>query len=163
MKTAKRFVGILTLLAVILAGCAGCETTEETEPAVYDTHYAFYDYQSGEYVSSQVATYQAVTGTECEVSALDFSFLEENYDYVVEGYVERYGVFLYAYQFRQLREYQTYLRSMGYSRVGTERYTEGVSYYYENAENGYMLDLFVAKDRSYLAVEPYLPDLAENG
>ena len=150
----------LMLAVSLLAGCSlGEKEPEETEapaPVVYDSYFYFYDYGTGEYLASEVATYQAVTGAECELSALDFSFLEGDYEYVVEGYDEAYGVFLYSYDKTQVEQYRSYLTTVGYLCTSTERYTEGFSYYFTNESNGYMLDIFVAEDETYVAVEPYL-------
>lgn len=137
---------------------------EETEPAasetvVYDSFYYFYDYLTEEYIYSDVAAFHAVTGTACTASSLDFGFLEEeDYEYMTEGYDERYAVFLYPYDSGALEAYITYLESVGYAYLSSEDFNEGTSYYYQNGENGYLFDVFVMKNAEgvyeYVALEP---------
>lgn len=161
-KRIMRKNGILAAilaLTVLLAGCgvsSAPNPTEQTEPPVYDSNYLFFDYGIGEYIESQVGTYQAVTGAQCELSSVDFAFLQDDYSYVVEGYDEQYGVFLYAYDAAQLDQYRAYLAAIGFHCTDTERFEEGFSYYFTDSETGFEMDLFVAADKTYLAVEPFL-------
>ena len=140
------------------------ETTEPetTAPAENDSFFYFYDYEAGEYIASDVATYQTVTGEECFGSSLDLAFLEGDFEYTTEGYDERYGVFLYEYNEDQLNSYTSYLTSVGYTFAGEEQFTQGISYYYKNEVNGYTVDLFVFGEGMYLAIEPYLNAPAGN-
>ena len=165
MKNWKKCLSLALALMMVLSLMAGCsggkkepvETEPEvTLPVVYDSYFKFYDYGTGAYVDSNVGTYQAVTGAVCELSSLDFAFLEDDYEYVVEGYHEEYGVFLYSYNKYQVDQYRNYLTTVGYLCTGTEQFEEGFSYYFSNSANGYTLDIFVAADETYVAIEPYL-------
>ena len=159
MKRVLSLMLALLMLAGMLAGCSEKEEEqipETTQRVVYDSFYYFYDYGTQEYRQSDVATYHAVTGAECELSSLDWNFLEEDYTYVVEGYDDSYGVYLYAYDEAQLEEYRHYLSGVGFLFTGKEQFNEGESYFFLNQANGYMVDLFVAEDESYIAVEPYV-------
>lgn len=140
---------------VALEPCMNRDSTEES------SCYYFYDYETGEYVYSDVLNYQNVTGAVCTHSALDFGFLSDaNYEYMIEGYDERYGVFLYEYDEAQLNAYMSYLESLGFENVNTQSYNEGKSYYYQNPETGYLFDIFVKGNvilgYEYLAIEPYM-------
>ena len=160
--TMKRFMSLMLALLMLFFVMAGCSAKEEeqipetTQRVVYDSFYYFFDYGTQEYHQSDVATYHAVTGAECELSSLDWTFLEGDYSYVVEGYDESYGVYLYAYDEGQLEAYRHYLNSIGFLFTGKEQFTEGESYFFVNQANGFMMDLFVAEDQSYVAVEPYV-------
>lgn len=137
------------------------EPTEEpteavTLPAAWESCYQFWDYENAVYVESNVATYQAVTGVPCELSAYDWAFLEEDYTDMVEGYDEYRGVFIYAYDWSSLNDYMEYLESIGFDQYLVEEYNQGTSYYYEYPAYGYYLDVFVVSDSSYVAIEPYM-------
>lgn len=146
-------------LAVMLWGCTSekpAETTApETEPVIYDSYYDFYHYGTQAYCSSDLATYQAVTGARCELSSLSWEFLNGDYTHVVEGYDQRYGIFVYAYDSGLLERYSNYLISAGYECLATEQYAEGISYYYRN-EDKYIVELFVVWENAYLVIEPYI-------
>lgn len=131
-------------------------TEEEERPAGWDSFYKFWDYENAVFEDSDVATYQAVTGVPCEFSAYDWAFLEEDYSDMVEGYDEGRGVFVYAYDWDSLDLYFEYLETVGFTAYLTQEYVEGTSYYYENKVTGFFLDIFVASDSSYVAIEPYL-------
>ena len=169
MNQMKRVLSLCLAVLMLMALLAGCSSGEEdqvpetTERVVYDSFYYFYDYGAQEYLQSDVATYHAVTGAACELSSLDWNFLEGDYTYVVEGYDDRYGVFLYAYEESQLEQYRHYLNSVGFLFTGKEAFTEGESYFFVNQANGFMVDLFVAEDQSYVAVEPYVEADEEDG
>lgn len=166
MDMKKVMILLLTalLLASVLLGCSVSKEGDQpeetvpvvTEPVVYDSYYYFYDYGNETYIYSDVATYQAVTGGVCELSALSWEFLEGNYEYVVEGYDDRYGIFLYEYDAGLLEQYRNYLISAGYICKATEQFIEGFCYYFYNAENEYIIELFVAEGNAYLVIEPYL-------
>ncbi len=137
---------------------------EPTEAPVYDSFYYFYDYRLKDYTYSDVATFHAVTGTECTSSALDFGFLEADYEEIVDGYDDHFAVFLYPYDSDALDAYITYLESVGFAYHSSESFNEGTSYYYENGENGFMFDLFILKDDTgaytTTVVEPCMNKLA---
>lgn len=161
-------VMILLLTALLLAssllGCSVGKDNDQpeqttpvvTEPIIYDSYYYFYDYGNDTYIASEVATYQAVTGGVCELSTLSWDFLEGNYDYVVEGYDDRYGIFLYEYDSGKLEQYRNYLISAGYLCRSTEQFLEGFCYVFYNAETDYTIELFVAEGDAYLVIEPYI-------
>lgn len=147
------------LLVSALWGCTGEKPAEtmvpETEPVIYDSYYDFYHYGTQEYYPSDLATYQAVTGARCELSSLSWEFLNGDSTYVVEGYDERYGIFVYAYDSGLLERYSNYLISSGYECLATEQYAEGISYYYRN-EDKYIVELFIVWENAYLVIEPYI-------
>lgn len=134
------------------------EAPTEEQPLITDPDscYWFYDYAAGQYVESNVVTYQGITGAECQLSALDWGFLQEDYENMVVGYDESYGVFLYEYAWSSLERYFSYLESVGFEEYLIEEYQEGTSYYYYSAETGFYMDIFVANDSAFLVIEPYL-------
>ena len=82
MKNWKKYLSLALALMMVLSLMAGCSGGKkeplETEPAVtapvvYDSYFKFYDYGTGEYVDSNVGTYQAVTGAVCEISSITSS------------------------------------------------------------------------------------------
>ena len=144
----------------------------ETEPQIEETeapyvpqeeasYFYFYDYKENDYTYSDIYTYHYVTGATALYSALDFGFLsEEDYEYIVYGYDDRYAVFIYEYSKDQMERYEEYLVSRGYTYQGSESYTDGKSRFYKNESNGYQFDLFVGYNSSgspaFIAIEPYM-------
>lgn len=117
--------------------------------------FMFYDYEAGEYVLSKVNTYQHVTGTECMASAADWSFLEGDFEYVVEGYDAIYGLFFYEYDVNAFDQYTEYLATVGFEYNNQESYNEGVSYYYVNPFTGMKVDIFILDGDELMVIEPY--------
>ena len=117
--------------------------------------FMFYDYAAGKYLESKVHTYQHVTGDECFASALDWDFLDGDWDYVVEGYDVRYGLFFYEYDVNSFDKYTEYLNSVGFEYESQESYTEGVSYFYRNPFTGMQIDIFILDGNEYMIIEPY--------
>lgn len=148
------------LLAAMLTGCRSEQPGETapatTEPVVYDSYYYFYNYGTEEYIYSDLATYQAVTGGRCHLSSLGWSFLQGNYENVVENYDERYAVFVYEYDSGSLERYQNYLASAGYECRAVEQYVEGICYFFRNEETKYIVQLLVAQDTSFIVIQPYI-------
>lgn len=135
--------------------------TEPTGPVVYSSFYYFYDYKNIDRVQSEIATFQAVTGSACLHSSMDYGFLQvEDYDGMCDGYNEMYNVFLYQYSKSKLDSYIRYLEEQGFVYVSTENYKQGYSRYYKNAETGYQFDIFVKISDSgifeYVAIQPYM-------
>ncbi len=123
---------------------------------IYDSYYYFYNYSAREYVDSDLATYQAVTGGRCHLSALGWNFLNGDYTNVVEGYDDRYGIFVSEYDAGRLGRYQEYLASAGYECRATQEYIEGFSYFFRNEETKYIVEMMVARDNAYIVIEPYI-------
>lgn len=148
----------ICLLAGLMCGCSGLLGSSEEE-VVYenlDSYYQFWDYEGSTYVRSEIGTYQAVTGQECQMSSYDWSFLQEDYSNMIEGYDEYYGVFLYEYNRTQLNKYIDYIKTQGFYLWQTEDYQEGTSSYYYNEDTGFYFDIFVANSNEYIVIEPYL-------
>lgn len=125
----------------------------------YDTEisrsFLFYDYEAGEYVESKVHTYQHVTGAKCLASAVDWEFLEGNFDYVVDGYDPDYGLFFYEYDVNAFDQYREYLGTVGFEYESKEEFNEGVSYYYVNPFTGLKVDIFIVDGEEMMVIEPY--------
>lgn len=180
----------ISLLCAMMAGCSGdvqettvpettvpettvAETTvpettipettvpETTEPVVYDSFYYFYDCDAEGFIYTDVATFQAVAGAVCMASADDYGFLsEEDYAYFRLGYDDYYDLFIYHYEEAQLERYIAYLEELGFAYYGTKEFSQGVSHYYRNEENGYTIDFFFKTDDAgvweYVVLEAYL-------
>ena len=116
----------------------------------------FYSISDEQYYQSKVHTYQHVTGRTCEMSSLDWSFLEGDFTYIVEGYDVDYGVFLYEYDVNDFDAYTEYLGTVGFVFTGSEEFAEGVSYYYENEFSGYLIDIFILDGDEIIIIEPYI-------
>lgn len=117
--------------------------------------YQVYNYVTNEFELSKINTFQYVTGIECALSSLDWNFLDGDYENVYEGYVENTGVFIYEYDVKAFDEYTEYLGTIGYEFVESKDYTDGVSYFYENAFTGYCLDIFILAGDEIMVIEPY--------
>lgn len=121
-----------------------------------DRSYYFYSYSDETFYPSKVNTYQHVTGRTCEFSAWDWNFLEGDYSYVVDGYDDEYGIFLYEYDVSEFDAYTEYLSSVGFVFLESEDFTEGTSYYYENEFSGCLMDIFILNGNEVIIIEPYM-------
>lgn len=120
-----------------------------------DRSYSIWNYTSGEWEQSMVNTYQHITGRKCWVSDYDWSFTDNDFDTMVEGYHDYYGVYGYEYDVQEFDTYTEYLNSIGFAFVKTEEYTTGKSYYYHNEFTGENVDIFILEGDEYVFIEVY--------
>ena len=117
--------------------------------------YRVWNYTDKVWELSKINTYQHVTGQPCFASSYDWEFLGGNFDDVVEGYDDGYGVFCYNYVVSEFDAYTEYLNSIGFFFTRSEDFTEGTSYYYENEFSGFCMDIFIMEGDEYMIIEPY--------
>ena len=117
--------------------------------------YSIWNYGTEEWELSMVNTYQHVTGRKCEVSDYDWAFTDGDFETMVEGYHDFYGVYGYKYYVQEFDLYTEYLNSIGFSFLETEEFTSGISYYYENEFTGENVDIFILEGQEYIFIEVY--------
>lgn len=103
------------------------------------------------YTYSLVNTYQEITGVPCLYSVDD---LGDDLD-IKEGYYDCYDFYIYDYSSDDFERYKDYIKSVGYVFDSDSRYSDGgVSYYYYNEKDGFMLELYVTAGSESLWIYP---------
>lgn len=117
--------------------------------------YKVWNYTDKAFELSKVNTYQHVTGQTCFGSDYDWDFLDGDFETIVDGYHDDYGVFFYEYDVSEFDAYTEYLNSIGFTYQESKDYSEGISYFYENEFTGHCVDIFVMDGDQYIIIEPY--------
>lgn len=120
-----------------------------------DRSYKVWNYTDNEWELSKINTYQHVTGDACFASSMTWAFTDGDFEDVVEGYDEGYGIFWYEYDVNSFDAYTAYLNTVGFVFLESEDFNEGTSYYYVNEFTGHYIDIFVWADKEYVFIEPY--------
>lgn len=118
--------------------------------------YSVWNYTTMEWESSKINTYQHITGRKCGMSDYNWDFLGGDFEDAVEGYFDRYGVYGYEYHVQEFDEYTAYLNQIGFYFIKSEKFNQGISYYYENEFTGQKMDIFIMEGEQYIFVEPYI-------
>ena len=64
-----------------------------------------------------------------------------------------YGYY-YNYNSKEYNEYTAYLKSVGFVYDSKESFSDGISYYYDNENDGIWLDLFISSDSKTILIIP---------